>query len=92
MTRLAKIDLKTLKKRSRREAKSLGKDWREIYKFYKNMYEHYQQHGDAEAAQKYAKQLHLLRHYRDQVNHAVKTKDIGAMQTLARGLKEALED
>lgn len=90
MRSLSKIDLKTLRKRSRQEAKALGKDWREIYKFYKNLYEHYEKHGDKDAAQKYAKQLHLLRHYRDQVNHAVKTKDIGAMQILAKGLKESL--
>jgi hypothetical protein len=85
-----KRDLKTLKRRAKLEAKSIDKDWREIYKYYKNLYARVQVTGDVDEAKEYAKNLHLIRHYRDKTNAALASTNVKNVSALLQEFKEML--
>lgn len=90
MGMILKRDLKTLKRRAKLEAKSIDKDWREIYKYYKNLYSRVNVSGDVDEAQEYAKNLHLIRHYRDKTNAALASKNVKNVSALLDEFKEML--
>ena len=85
-----KSDLKILKRRAKAEAKSQDKDWREVYKYYKNLYSRVGVTGDVAEAQEYAKNLHLIRHYRDKTNAALASSNIKTKGELLNEFKEML--
>ena len=81
---------KDIKSLAKDDAKREGRDWREVYKFYKSFFKSVDKGVDPKVAMKKATDLHLARHYRDLVNDTINTRDPRAMNTLAEHLKEAI--